>query len=146
MKIFALLFVSSLLYSFTGFAQQKTWQTDKRTFTNVDSIHWFVDEPALFPGGQDALMNYLASNIIYPQVAQDKKIEGQVIARIVVHSNGAVSDVEILSKIGYGCDEEVVRVLSGMPRWKPAVYKGEKVAAYFLFPVNFSLDGKPKED
>ena len=138
-----------LFFLFSGlvaFGQQQTWQTDKRTFTNVDSIHWFVDEGAQFPGGQDALVRYLSANIVYPEAAQKNKIEGDVYARIVIHSNGKISDVEILNTLGYGCDEEVMRVLKAMPKWKPATLKGKNVAAYFLFPVTFSLDGKPKED
>jgi protein TonB len=133
-------------FGLTAFGQQKTWRTDKRTFTNVDSIHWFVDEGAQFPGGQDALVNYLSSNIVYPAAAQKNKIEGEVYARLVIHSNGKISDVEVLNTLGYGCDEEVLRVLKAMPTWKPAILGGKKVAAYFLFPVTFSLDGKPKDN
>ena len=147
MRNFALL-VAMILFGANAFAQKTgTWQTDKRTFTNVDSIHWFTDQGAQFPGGQDALMKYLGSNIMYPEAAQKEKIEGKVIARMVVHSNGKISDIEILTGLGYGCDEEVLRVLKAMPDWKPGIIKGQKVACYFLFPVTFSLDGKdPEQD
>src|SRR4030095_8614064 len=145
MKIITLLSASLLLFSTAVFAQQSTWQTDKRTFTNVDSIKWMVDEGAQFPGGEQALMNYLGANILYPEVAQKNKIEGQVIARIIIHSNGKVSGVEILNGLGYGCDEEVVKVLTAMPRWKPAMLKGQKVPCYFLFPVTFSLNENKTE-
>ena len=146
MRIF-ILFIAVLFISLeSGFGQTKTWTAGDKTFTNVDSITWYPDEPAQFPGGQQALVSFLGSNIEYPDAAQKNKIEGQVMARIVIHSNGTVSDIEIISSLGYGCDEEVLRVLSKLPKWKPAKAKGQKVASYFLFPVNFTLTGDEKQE
>jgi|KBSSwiStaDraftv2_1062776.scaffolds.fasta_scaffold900896_2 TonB family protein len=135
-----LLPLALLLITLNGFAQEKVYSTPKREFSVSDSIYTNYQVGPQFPGGEKALMLYLGENIQYPQEAQKNKIEGQVMARIVVHSNGKISNVELLRRLGYGCDEEVVRVLSSMPDWKPAEVNGKKAPVYYLFPVTFSLN------
>jgi len=67
-------------------------------------------------------------------------ISGKVFAKFIVRKEGFISDIQILKGIGYGCDEETVRVISRMPMWKPGKRNGEFVNVMFTIPVNFVMD------
>ena len=92
-----------------------------------------------FPGGVEALYKYIAENIRYPQEAKDIHTEGRVVVRFVVMEDGSIADVEVLRGIGGGCDEEAVRVVKTMPKWKAAVDGGKPVKAHYVLPINFVL-------
>lgn len=98
-----------------------------------------VEDEAEFPGGIDALGQFLASNIKYPQEAKEEKITGKVIITFVVEKDGSINDIKILRDIGYGCGEEAKRVVKLMPKWKPAKQRGKFVRQQFVLPVNFNL-------
>lgn len=93
-----------------------------------------------FPGGTTQLMKFIASNIEYPKEAKKQSIEGKVIAKFVVNSDGSISDIVILKSLGYGCDEEVVRVIKLMPKWKPGSQRGVSTNVYYTVPVYFKLN------
>jgi TonB family C-terminal domain len=105
-----------------------------------DSIFQVVDEMPEFPGGEKALMDYVSSNVKYPEAAKDKNIAGRVFVSFVVEKDGSVSNVKVLRGIGGGCDEEAVRVIKGMPKWKPGKQKGKPVRVNFQMPFVFKLD------
>ena len=73
----------------------------------------------------------------YPKKARRARVTGKVFASFVVGSDGAIRDVQIDKGIGYGCDEEVVRVIKAMPKWKPGVQDGRLVPVRYVLPVNF---------
>jgi TonB family protein len=98
-----------------------------------------VEKAAEFPGGDEALMRFLARQIQYPKKAKRKNIQGKVTAEFVIDKEGIVKDIHILQGLGFGCDEEVLRVLMMMPRWKPAEQAGKKVSSTYSLPVNFAL-------
>jgi periplasmic protein TonB len=99
-----------------------------------------VESAPEFPGGgQAALLKYLSNNIEYPQIANESGIQGRVFVTFVVEVDGSVTDVKILRGIGGGCDEEAVRVVKGMPRWKPGKQRGKPVRVQFNLPVKFTL-------
>jgi TonB family protein len=100
-----------------------------------------------FPGGEEALMNFISTNLRYPQYAIHHNIYGRVFVRFVVEPDGTVSNVEVLRGIGGGCDEEAVRVAKMMPDWIPGEAFGEKVRVSYLLPINFRLsDYAPEID
>jgi TonB family protein len=111
---------------------------------NNDSIYQIVDEMPQYPGGEKAMMEYVAKNVKYPQEAKDKEIQGRVFVSFVVEKDGSVSTVKVLRGIGGGCDEEAVRVVSSMPKWKPGIKDGKPVRVSYMMPLNFKLsDGQP---
>ena len=95
-----------------------------------------------FPGGPNELMKYLGENIKYPQSAIDNKIEGRVFVSFVVEKDGSVTNAEVMRGIDKDCDAEALRVVSSMPKWKPASNKGEDVRVKFTVPVIFKLNNK----
>lgn len=92
-----------------------------------------------FPGGEDALMEYLSANIHYPKPALNNNVEGKVTIGFVVNKDGEIEDIKILRGLGYGCDEEAMRVIANMPKWKPGKNNGKPVSVYFNVPLVFEL-------
>ena len=104
-----------------------------------DVTYTIVEQMPEFPGGQMAMMEYLRKNIKYPNQAREFNISGNVMVKFVVDKEGNVKDVEIVKGIGYGCDEEALRVVKNMPQWKPGYQNGKAVNVYFHLPISFML-------
>ena len=98
-----------------------------------------VEEMPSFPGGQAALMQYLASNIKYPVVAQENGVQGRVIVSFVVERDGSISDVKVARSVDPSLDREAQRVVKSMPKWKPGKQNGSAVRVKYTVPVVFRL-------
>ena len=109
-----------------------------------DSIYDVVDEMPQFQGGDQAMFTYLSENIKYPEEAKDKGIAGRVFISFVVEKDGSVSHVEVKRGIGGGCDDEAVRVVKAMPKWKPGKKDGKPVRVSYMLPIVFKLDTPKK--
>ena len=105
-----------------------------------DSIHNIVEQMPEFSGGVAEMMTYLSGNIKYPEEAKDKGISGRVFLSFVIEKDGSVNQVEVMRGIGGGCDDEAVRVVKAMPKWKPGMQKGEPVRVSYMLPITFKLD------
>ena len=92
-----------------------------------------------FPGGEAALNAYLAKNINYPQMAVDNEIQGKVIVEFVVGKDGSIRDAKLVKGIGFGCNEEAVRVIKNMPKWQAGKQNGREVNVSYRVPVKFIL-------
>jgi TonB family protein len=99
-----------------------------------------------FPGGQDALMKYVAKSIKYPDDALESGIHGTVFVSFVVETDGRITEVKVLRGIRGGCDEEALRVMKGMPSWKPGKQNGKLVRVRYNLPIRFKLqEDAPKK-
>ena len=98
-----------------------------------------VEQMPEFPGGDKALYEFLAKNIKYPAVAKDNGIEGKVYIKFVVNEDGSVSQAQDVRGIGGGCDEEALRVVKDMPKWKAGKQRGKNVKVWYTLPVYFKL-------
>jgi len=96
-----------------------------------------VDIPAEFPGGINKARQFIANNIQYPDEAVEEGVNGTVRVKFTIELDGSISNIQIVQKLGYGCDEEVIRVLKRMPKWTPAKLNGKFVRSYFTMPVSF---------
>lgn len=94
-----------------------------------------VEEMPEFPGGKEALFAYIGKELKYP--AED--VEGVVYVTFVVEADGSITGVKVLRGIGHGCDEEAVRVVSGMAKWKPGKQRGEAVRVKYNLPIRYKL-------
>ena len=92
-----------------------------------------------FPGGSAKLMEYIQKNIKYPMMARESDIQGRVFVNFVVEPDGSISNVAVLRGIGGGCDEEAVRVVNSMPKWKPGKQRGSAVRCAYTVPIIFKL-------
>jgi len=104
-----------------------------------ENVFLVVEDAPEYPGGLDSLMKYLRENITYPKDALEANIQGTVYVTFIVEANGSVSSVKVLRGIGGGCDEEAVRVVKGMPDWKPGTQRGKPVRLQFTLPVRFII-------
>ena len=102
-------------------------------------IFQIVEEMPSFPGGEQKLLEYVAKNTKYPQIARESGIQGRVFIGFVVETDGSISNVKVLRGIGGGCDEEAVRVIKSLPKWKPGKQRGKAVRVSYQIPVNFKL-------
>ncbi len=93
------------------------------------------------PGGMAGWNKYLMENLRYPTDAQRKGIEGTVIVAFVVNTDGTTTDIEILRSVGGGCDEEVIRIVQGSPKWTPGMQRGTPVRTRMRLPLRFMLGG-----
>ena len=84
-----------------------------------------------------ALLKYVYENVVYPQVALDNGIFGQVVVRFVVEKDGSITEAEVVRDIGGSCGQAVLQVVESMPKWIPGSQQGRKVRVLFKLPVRF---------
>lgn len=109
-----------------------------------DKILSSVEQAPEFAGGQQGLINYLSDNIHYPADARAKNKEGRVVVRFVVCTDGSLFNETIVKSVDSGMDQEVLRVVKAMPKWKPGKQNGVPVKTYYTLPVSFKLQGQEK--
>ncbi|HEY1007664.1 MAG TPA: energy transducer TonB, partial [Sphingobacteriaceae bacterium] len=95
-----------------------------------------------FPGGGQGFAKFLSGHIRYPAEARANNITGRVIARFIVEKDGSLSDIKILRGLGYGTEEETLRVLKLSPRWTPGTKAGKPVRVTYTIPVSYELGAK----
>ena len=127
MSVLAILFMVNT----TATAQDKK--------TSDDKVYEKVEVMPEFPGGDQAMMDFVATNVKYPKEAMDKEISGRVLVSFIVEKDGSITDAKVVKGIGGGCDEEAVRVVNAMPKWKPGKQKGKPVRVSFMMPFTFKL-------
>ena len=104
-----------------------------------DGVFTVVEQPPTFPGGENALIAYIAKHLQYPQVALEQEIQGVVKLRFVVMPDGTVGDVVIQQGLESHCDKEAVRVVKSLPRFIPGKQQGKPVAVWYSLPIRFVI-------
>lgn len=128
-------------------AQSAAPQSSAKTSQVVSSpVFTVVEKMPEYPGGQAALLKYLASDVKYPKIAMDNGIQGRVVASFVVEKDGSIRDVEIVKGVDPSLDQEAIRVIALMPNWIPGQQRGQNVAVKYTVPVTFSLTGDPESE
>lgn len=150
----------SLVFSFTGFSDQEIpvpedqilnvqLSSDVSQLSEVvvegymegkklEGVTWDLARPA---GGYKAYYQYLERNLTYPPQALDNRIEGKVTVRFAVDTTGQLSDFRVVRSLGYGCDEEVIRLVKEGPAWSPTKRNNEPVIGRVKVKVKFRLPG-----
>jgi protein TonB len=85
------------------------------------------------------MVDYVAKSIVYPEKAKADGVQGKVYVQFVVETDGSIADATLMRGIGGECDEEALRVVKAMPKWKPATFKGKPVRSKYVMPINFKL-------
>ncbi|MDB5240239.1 MAG: TonB family protein [Spirosoma sp.] len=132
--LYALVFHVGLLWLISAgscFAQRSDSPDEEEIFT-------VVEQHPEFTGGMRALGEYMTANVRYPEAARASRIEGRVFVNFIVRKDGHITDVNVLKGIGFGCDEEAIRVVSAMPNWKPGTQSGRPVNVKYNLVVRFS--------
>jgi len=134
--IFALIFANSLLLPACSTVDNVVINTKNEVISDAEKL----DVMPQFPGGQSALMGFVAENVRYPADAQNDGIQGRVIVQFVVTSDGSIADTEVVRGVHPSLDNEAIRVIEAMPRWIPGEQDGQKVNVMFTMPIIFRLD------
>lgn len=122
------------LFGLTTVSAQKTVVAQKN-----QKVFDVVEQMPEYPGGIQALFEYLSQNVKYPADAENQKVEGRVIATFVVETDGSISSIEVVKPAFPSLDAEAIRVLSGMPKWTPGKQSGKEVRVKYTVPINFNL-------
>ena len=120
-----------------GFIDGEPYDTAK--LNDGEFIWTIVETMPEFIGGEEARMIFLRDNLIYPKEEKEKGIYGKVVVGFVVEKDGSLTNLKILRSVSPALDEEVLRVVKLMPKWKPAEQKGKTVRAQYTMPITFSL-------
>lgn len=108
----------------------------------MDKEGYYTNVYPAYPGGSNALVSFFEKNIQYPQDAADNGVEGTVNITFTVDEKGKVASPKVTSsKLGYGLEEEALRVFNKMPSWTPGSLKGKNVKTRYTLPVRFQLEG-----
>jgi periplasmic protein TonB len=107
--------------------------------TPKDEIFLFVDQMPVFPGGEDALLRFLASTVRYPSDALHNNIDGRVFVQFVIDAKGKVTNVTIIRSVHPSLDREALRVVNSMPDWTPGMQNGRRVRVSYTVPIMFKL-------
>jgi protein TonB len=94
---------------------------------------------AEFPGGAMAWQKFLTQNLVYPQIAIDKEIQGTVVVRFIVEKDGSLTDVEAI-KGPMELRQSAMLVIKRSPDWTPGIENGNKVRSFKMQPIVFRLE------
>ena len=133
MKKLVLLSMMAVLCLMTANAQKTVVSQSNQ------NVYDQVEEMPEFPGGMPALIEFLQTNIKYPKDAIKQEVGGRVMVMFVVETDGSISNVRVAKKVFPSLDEEAVRVVKAMPKWKPGKEKGRLVRVNYTLPVVFSI-------
>jgi len=102
-------------------------------------VYTLVEEVAEFPGGIKAMYEFISTNIRFPESAKLRGVSGKCFIKFIVDSHGRIKKAEVLKGLKNcpECDEEALRVVNMMPKWKPGKQSGKAVNVYFNLPINF---------
>lgn len=117
----------------TEICAQSRSSLDQEVFTVVEC-------PPEFPGGFPAIRDYLMKYVQYPPAARTANRKGRVFVSFVVNRNGLLSTITVEEGLGYGCDEEAIRLISEMPQWIPGSQSGQTIRVKLTLPVLFGID------
>jgi len=105
--------------------------------TKEQEVFMVVEDMPEFPGGDAKMFEYISKNLEYPPLAKENSIQGRVVVQFVVDENGKITNAKILKGIGWGCDEEALKVIHSMPRWKPGKQRNKAVPLRYNLPIRF---------
>ncbi len=106
-------------------------------FEDIESIYTVLEETAVPEGGMPAFYQYVKKEMKYPKEARQKGIEGKVFVQFIISADGTISDAKVLQGIGFGCDEEAIRIVLNSAKWKPGKQRGKPVKQRYTLPIVF---------
>ncbi|MDD2380930.1 MAG: M56 family metallopeptidase [Mariniphaga sp.] len=113
---------------------------EKFVTNNGRKVFFIVEEMPEFPGGEPALRTFLTQNIHYPDIASKHGIQGKVYVTFIVSDEGDVVNARIARGVDPVLDQEALRVVNSLPRWKPGYMRGKPVDVSYTVPINFALE------
>lgn len=110
-------------------------KTEAEPVKDEEEIH----EKASFPGGIEALYEFISSKYVLPEEVKKKKLKGEIMLQFVVTSSGVISNVKVLNTTDCpACEQEAIRLLGRMPKWKPATINGKAISSMYKMPIKYT--------
>ncbi len=114
---------------------------EKKAPVDDNKVFDIVEQNPVFPGGEAALLKYVAEHIRYPAMAQENNIQGRVVVQFVVTKTGSIGQVKVVRSKDPDLDREAVRVVKSLPKFTPGKMNGHAVNVWYTLPINFKLQG-----
>jgi TonB family protein len=134
------IFSSLLAVLLLNLCISKTNAQDNKVYDHVS-----LKTPPTYPGGIQSFYNWLGNNMKYPAMASENNIQGTVYVTFTIEKDGSLTDIKIEGrKLGYGTDEEAVRVLKLSKPWNPGVLDDKPVRVKYNIPIKFAMPNRPK--
>ena len=124
-----------LILGFTTLTTARAQNTD----TPCGKVFQVVEQMPQFPGGQAAMMKFIADSLRYPSVACENRIEGRVVVRFVVDCKGNIVNPLVVRSVDPLLDREAIRLVKSMPKWIPGRQNGKPVCVIYNVPTRFKL-------
>lgn len=126
--------VSDVYTDGSGNSSTKQEQKDNSRRNTVSSP--IIRQPE-YVGGMRALAEFISTNLRYPAAGYRVGLSGRVFVRFTINTDGSLTDVDIIKGLGYGADEETVRLIKSMPKWRPGAQDGKPISVKYDLPINF---------
>lgn len=138
--LFVLFGALSSVFGQSNAPQTTVEDTTKRNARYTgDGIFDIIEEEPVFPGGDEAMQQFIRDNLVYPAEAKEKGEQGKVYVRFVVEADGTITNVVIARGVSPSIDAEALRIVKLMPNWNPGMYKGTPVLTNVVIPIVFKL-------
>ncbi|MCW3102763.1 MAG: TonB family protein [Bacteroidetes bacterium] len=120
-------------------------QVQAQTTQPENDVLTIAEKMPAFPGGDQAMTQFVQKNLQYPAVEREYGISGTVYVTFVVEKDGSLSGIRCLRGVnaGPGLNKEALRIISSMPNWIPGSQNGRLVRIQYNFPIKFRLEVKP---
>lgn len=129
-----------ILMSFMAVCCLMTANAQKTVVSQTNQkVYDKVEQMPEYPGGMPAMIEFLQTNIKYPEDAVKQKVEGRVMVQFVVETDGSISDVHVAKQVFPSLDAEAIRVVQVMPKWMPGREKGKVVRVKYNLPIVFRM-------
>ena len=132
-----IVFFIFLILPFLGYSQTDSTKVTEQE--EADELPILVEKKPEYLGGEAAMYKFINKHIKYPKKARKEGIEGIVYVQFIIDKEGNITKAKVIKGIGYGCDEEALRVVNKMPKWTPGTQRGKPVQVTFTLPFNFKL-------
>jgi protein TonB len=114
-------------------------QEEKQEDESASEVFVIVEDMPEFPGGELALRKWIADNVKYPVIAAENGIQGKVYVTFVVGTDGKITNARVARGVDPSLDQEAIRVVNQLPKWKPGMQRGKPVRVSYTVPINFQL-------
>lgn len=124
-----------LILGFTALTTSRAQNTD----TPCGKVYQVVEQMPQFPGGQSAMMKFIADSLRYPSVVCTGGVEGRIVVRFVVDCKGNIVNPLVVRSVDPLLDREAIRLVKSMPKWIPGKQNGKPVSVVYFVPITFKL-------
>lgn len=116
-----------------------TRMSQEQRQSNSQQVYDFAEKQPSFPGGLEAMNNWLSQNVHYPSKAKAEGVQGRVLVSFIVETDGSLSNIQVVRSVDPTLDIEAVRTIKAMPKWSPGLMNGQAVRVKFSLPIVFKF-------